>query len=126
MLYSKWRMLPIHVRQKFASDFGVIKKGSTHVFDNRIESDGYDIAEIEEVFTIEKLQNYLKTKSSDPDKLVNMLIERVNNPMVVIEPAKVSAPIEQGKTAQDPSMTLNNPGDGSEPLDDPNAPLELS
>ena len=107
-------MLPIHVRQKFASDFGVIKKGSTHVFDNRIESDGYDIAEIEEVFTIEKLRNYLKTKSSDPDKLINMLIERVNNPAMVVESAKVTPEmVKLGQVVQvtqdSLNDTLNNP-----------------
>lgn len=46
-LYSRWLALPLHIRVKIATEFGIAKTGSTHVVDNRIESDGYNIKTVE-------------------------------------------------------------------------------
>jgi hypothetical protein len=73
-LYSRWLSLPITTRIKIASDFGIIKKGSTHVVDNKIQSDGYVISEVEEALTVPALQKYLNTDETDMSILWSMLV----------------------------------------------------
>lgn len=46
-LYSRWLALPLSTRVKLATEFGIAKTGSTHVVDNRVESDGYNINTVE-------------------------------------------------------------------------------
>lgn len=47
-MYSKWLALPLSTRQAIAKELGIAKTGSTHVVDNRIESDGYNIKTVED------------------------------------------------------------------------------
>lgn len=46
-LYSRWLALPLSTRVKIATELGIAKTGSTHVVDNRVESDGYSINTVE-------------------------------------------------------------------------------
>ncbi len=59
-LYSRWISLPLHTRIAVASQFGIIKRGPTEVFNNTIKSDGYLIGEVEEALNEVNLLNYLK------------------------------------------------------------------
>lgn len=58
-LFAQWLRLPINVRHKIASEFGIIKRGSTHVVDNKIQSDGFLVEEVEGALTKDALKLYL-------------------------------------------------------------------
>lgn len=90
-LYSTWLGTDLMTRVKLAEIFHIQKKGSTHVQDNRIVSDGYDIKEIETALSTENLQTYLKTKETDPNKLWELLLISLNAP--TITPTQASEPV---------------------------------
>lgn len=46
-LYSKWTALPLSTRTAIAKELGIAKTGSTHVQDNVVVSDGYNINTVE-------------------------------------------------------------------------------
>lgn len=46
-LYSRWLQLPLTTRNTIAKEFGIARTSPTHVQDNRVVSDGYDIHTIE-------------------------------------------------------------------------------
>lgn len=79
-LYSKWISLPLPTRIKIASEFGIIKKGSTEVFNNQIKSDGYLIKDVEEALTLPALQTYLKTDMDDLSVLFDFLVQKIESP----------------------------------------------
>lgn len=95
------------MRHKVAIDFGIEKKGSTHVVDNRIESDGYLIEEVEAIFTIEKLQAYLQTKEKDPQNLILMLVKSIDDPGYLEGKAVVSEPTPAMTHVEDTPSDLN-------------------
>jgi len=85
LLYSQWLSLPINVRHKIASDFKIQKKTPTHVQDNIIVSDGYNLHDVENALTVEALQNYLHVGEKDLNILWNMLINPVHESNVVTD-----------------------------------------
>lgn len=80
-LYHQWLQLPITTRIRIASDFGIEKKGSTHVQDNVVQSDGYLVKDVEQALNVDALQKKLNTKVTDMAVLWEMLI----NPPVVLD-----------------------------------------
>lgn len=86
ILYSSWLKLPIHIRHKIAADFGIVKKGSTHVFNNEIQSDGFLIHEVEAALSVEALQAFLGTRETDHITLWNEMVYRAENPDEVFIP----------------------------------------
>lgn len=76
ILYSQWMRLPINIRHDIASHLGILKKSPTHVQDNVIVSDGYQIQDVEDALTVSNLQTYLGvgTQESDINVLWEMLI----------------------------------------------------
>lgn len=84
IFYSQWLNLPINTRHKIASEFGVAKKLPTHVQDNVIVSDGYNVKDVESALSIGALQHYLNVDSEDINILWNELVFRIENPDVPI------------------------------------------
>ncbi len=78
LLYSKWLDLPIAMRIKVAAAFGIVKRGSTEVFNNTIKSDGYIIKEIESALSKPNLQNFTDTDEEDFILLWNMMLNKIN------------------------------------------------
>lgn len=78
-LYSRWLQLPLTTRHKLAAHFGIIKRGSTEVFDNQIKSDGYLVKEIEEALNIDAIQKYLGVAETDMLTLWMWLIEKIED-----------------------------------------------
>lgn len=76
-LYSHWCALSITTRHKLASEFGIIKKGSTEVFDNQIKHDGYVIKDIESALTLDAIQKYLGTTETDLQILWGWLVDKI-------------------------------------------------
>lgn len=102
-LFSQWRSIPLHVRHLIAAQFGIAKSGPTHVVDNRVESDGYKVEEIEANLTLESLQEYTGSESANMfflweamlDKIQG--IERVAEPVIEETPAQEAAVIEKSE-----------------------------
>ncbi len=76
-LYSRWLQLPLPTRAAIASSFGIIKKGSTEVFENRVVSDGYVITEVEEALNIDAIQKYLGADDTDMVVLWDKMVCKV-------------------------------------------------
>lgn len=74
LLYSYWMRLSLPSRHALASKLGIPKKGPTHVVSNHIQSDGYDIKDVEEALSVEKLQSVLSSSEADPEKLLDKLV----------------------------------------------------
>lgn len=98
LLYSHWLSLPIHIRYKIASDFGITKKGATHVVNNEIQSDGFLIKDVEQILNVDALQKHLGTTETDMALLWNELVyraehpEEVRMPVIQVESVKVEKP----------------------------------
>ncbi len=87
-LYSEWLALSIHTRHKIAEVFGLQKKGPTEVVDNMIKHDGYLLKDIEETLSVEKIQSFLGTDTTDMKQLWAMLIDTIEGRavQVTVEP----------------------------------------
>lgn len=105
-LYHQWGKLSITTRAKIAKDFGIQKKRSTHVSDNRIVDDGYLLEDVETALAFDKIRAYVGTEETEPQILWNMFIEKVEYvepkivvpttpPIVETKPIEPIAPIEQ-------------------------------
>jgi hypothetical protein len=94
-MYSKWLGLSLETRNKIAEIFGIVKKGQIEVFSNTVKVDGYLVQDIEAALTIEAMQKYLGSQHTDRDLLSDMLISKVQAPVVMDaptpEPEKVLA-----------------------------------
>lgn len=88
-LYHKWLELPLQTRVRIANEFGIIKRTSTHVFDNVVQSDGYDIKEVEQALNLNALQQKLDTTETD----LNILWEWLVNGKPVIPVASEPVPL---------------------------------
>lgn len=71
--YSKWQTIPLYLRAKIALEFGISKVRSTHVSNDVVLDDGYDLKTIESVLTKETLQSFLNSKEED----INILLDRL-------------------------------------------------
>ena len=87
-MYHAWMNLPLTTRYEIASQFGIIKKNPTHVFDNVVKDDGFIIKDIEEALTIDALQKYLGNTETDHTLLWNMTLDKIEgrDQMVVLTP----------------------------------------
>ncbi len=85
ILYSQWLRLPLNKRAELANRLGVAKVRSTHVFNDTIADDGYEIHTLEAALTVDNLQAVLDTKEKDVEKLWAMLVDEPE-PMATITP----------------------------------------
>ena len=73
--YSHWLALPMHIKQKIALKFNIPKVRSTHVANNVIVDDGYNIKDVEAVINVDCLQSELQSTETDLAILFNRLVE---------------------------------------------------
>lgn len=73
--YSKWLSAPLYQRAKIAQEFGIAKVRPTHVSDNKVVDDGYDLHTVESSLSVEAMQSFLKTTETD----ANILLENLFN-----------------------------------------------
>lgn len=76
-LYGSWLHLSLATRHKLAEQFGIIKRGSTEVFNNTIKSDGYVVGEIEGALNVDAIQKYLGSEETDMAKLWTMMVDKI-------------------------------------------------
>ncbi len=92
ILYSRWCELPLSTRHKIAGEFGIIKKGPTHVADNVVRDDGYAVKDIEAALTMHSLQKYLGTSETDVTVLWSYLVDKMEGRDIQI--MDISTPVE--------------------------------
>ncbi len=106
--YSKWLDLPMAMRVKIATQFGIIKKGSTEVFNNTIKSDGYLLKDIETSLSAENLRIFVdEPNENDMVTLWNLMLNKMNGipkitkedkkeiPVIVEEQVAPSKPVKE-------------------------------
>lgn len=105
--YSKWSETSLGTRNLIAQIFGIPKIRSTHVVDNKVMDDGYNIKQVEEVVSVSNIKNYLDNRALDAEtdivKLFNYLVDKVEGrPTGVFmpepvkeEPIKVEVKVEE-------------------------------
>lgn len=98
ILYSKWLDLPINTRHEIARIFGIPKKNPTHVQDNIIVSDGYDVRDVEKALSIANLKDYLgRDDVHSFDMLFDTMVYNIETVQLGV-PSKVQmVPIETNK-----------------------------
>ena len=99
LAYSKWLSLPLHTRIKIATTFKIPKLRSTHVANDQILDDGYNVNDIEQALSVESLQEYLGIKESDMLTLFNALVDKIEGkespkPVIQATPEATPIPIE--------------------------------
>lgn len=82
-LYSKWIDIALPTRIEIARIFGIVKRGSTEVFNNTIKSDGYDIKEVEVALSVGALQAHLQTSETDIATLLDQLVGTIEGTYIV-------------------------------------------
>lgn len=79
----KWLELPNDIRFKIIQDFNVPRSGHAIVENQRVVSDGHTDEDLQHI-TIEKMQEFLKTKEDDFYKLLNRVVESYSAPINAI------------------------------------------
>lgn len=69
--------LTLSTRIKLANQFGIVKRGSTEVFNDTIKSDGYLIKEVEQALNIDAIQKYLGVNETDMLTLWMWMIDKI-------------------------------------------------
>jgi len=73
---------------KIAEALGIQKLRSTHVSDNRVVDDGYNLNDVENAIKVIPMQQYLNSTETDVFKLFQTLIDTVEGRVIV---ANISA-----------------------------------
>lgn len=94
--YTKWLALGLGTRVKLAQVFGIAKLRSTHVSDNHVMDDGYNIKDVENAMSVPSLQTYLNSAETDIIVLFQMAIDKVEGKTtpIIDEAIVTSAEVE--------------------------------
>lgn len=91
ILYSQWKQLPLPIRHKIAIQFNIGKTKPTHVSNNEIVDDGYELKNIESQLTVANLQTYLGSTETDLTILWIDLVNHMTGKTRVAEPVSGQA-----------------------------------
>lgn len=89
-LYSQWCELPLTTRIKIADKFGIQKTGSTHVQDNVVVSDGYNMKEVEKYMSQESITSFIGCDFGNIDQNWTAFLEKIEKGDVSVEDSTVS------------------------------------
>lgn len=97
--------MPLWVRAEIASKFGIAKVGPTHVVNDRIESDGYRIEDVEHALNVKAMQVYTDLKTSDVAVLFEATTAKAEGRVVPEEEvaAIVEEPVTLNETVIEPA-----------------------
>lgn len=72
----EWLELPQSTRVKLASDFNLVRSGSSEVIDHRVVSDGYTFRDLQKI-SVELMRSYLNITSDESDfyKLFKLVLQ---------------------------------------------------
>ena len=85
-----WVSLPNEVRYRIRALFNIPRSSNTIVSDGRIESDGTTNEDMKSL-TIEKMQKYVESTSSDFHKLFDEVLAKVNDELYPKAPEVIIA-----------------------------------
>ena len=85
--YSLWLKTSLGTRYKIASIFGFNRKRPTHVSNNEIVDDGFDLKDIEENLSVVNLQKYLNVEGTDIVRLFDMAVDKMEGRVQIKESA---------------------------------------
>jgi hypothetical protein len=86
--------VPIATRHKLAEVFGFKKVRSTHVSNDIVVDDGFNIKDIEDALTVEKMQDYTFSTETDMGILFGLTVDKAEGKLPpVIEPTPEATPI---------------------------------
>ncbi len=83
--YSLWLAVPLSTRARIAHQFGIAKVRSTHVSNNQVVDDGYDVHTIEHVLSLEVMQGFLNSKEKDVMVLFKNLVDVMEGKVTITE-----------------------------------------
>lgn len=108
MTYSKWISTSLTTRMKIAEIFGIKKVRSTHVANNEVVDDGFNVKDIEAHLTVESIQIFLHNSIPDLDTLFNLLVDTLEGkmPEVTIVPDIYAVPVEEVKLKTNANRNL--------------------
>lgn len=90
--YSKWLELPITTRIAIATKFGIAKVGPTHVVNDKVVQDGYDLRTLESVFSPEKMREVTGLDESDPSAVFDVFVVKALEEPKIIESKPITQP----------------------------------
>lgn len=82
--FSIWMKTPLGTRIKIAQEFGITKHRATHVADNQVIDDGYNMVEIEKALSVEKLQNFLHSSELEITILFQNLVDVMEGKVAIL------------------------------------------
>jgi len=77
--YHQWMSLPLSTRMKIAAAMNIPKLRSTHVANDQVLDDGYNVKDVEEAIKVIPMQNYLNSTETDITILFKTLIDTVES-----------------------------------------------
>ena len=83
-----WVSLPNEVRYRIRSIFNIPRSSNTIVSDGRVESDGTTNEDLKQL-TVEKMQAYVGSTSSDFHKLFDEVLAKVNDELYPVKLAEI-------------------------------------
>lgn len=105
---ANWLTVPSEIRERLRNIFGIGRSSHTIVNEGKIESDGTTYQDLQ-ALTIEKMQRYLSSDSTDFIKLFNEIVDLINNQIQKEKnpspPIPVKMDIHQGYTPEQLAST---------------------
>jgi hypothetical protein len=87
-----WLGLPRSTKEKLAGVFHIKRNGTVHVSDGIVVADGYLYEDLKAQLTLEALQSYTKSASTDLMELMKLAINKVEGKEEPIVTPTTSAP----------------------------------
>lgn len=85
--YTKWTNVPLSTRIKIAEQFNIPKVRSTHVFNDVVQDDGYNVKDMENALTVPAMQAYLNSTETDLMILFQQTVDKIEGNFIE-EPAQ--------------------------------------
>ena len=87
--YSNWLSLSLVTRTKIAQRYGIPKVRSTHVSNNVVVDDGYNIKDVERIINVVFLQKELNSTEADLGILFSQLVNKLDSPIAILSKEEV-------------------------------------
>ncbi len=80
--YFYWLGKPWEARLKLAEKFGLKRAGGTVVENDKVTSDGYAQDAVYQTFTVQRMQEFLDSKETNPVVLFDLCVEKAMKPEI--------------------------------------------
>lgn len=80
--YTRWTGIPLSTRIKIAEQFNIPKVRSTHVSNDYVQDDGYNVKDMETALSVPNMQAYLNSTETDLMILFQQMVDKVEGKVV--------------------------------------------